>query len=169
MRFALPRLQAGKRLVKSPKLYLRDTGLLHHLLNIDSLETLSNHPIRGASWETFVIEDLIRREHLAHPHSQSFFWRTAAGAEIDLVIERGDRRYAVEIKTARAASSHLARSIKVIAADLDLRHTAVIDQGAGREALAPGIERVGFDEAADWLPEQDTQQVGTAHPTEATQ
>jgi predicted AAA+ superfamily ATPase len=52
----------GKRLVKAPKLYLRDTGLLHHLLNIDSLDVLETHPIRGASWETFVMEDLLRRE-----------------------------------------------------------------------------------------------------------
>jgi len=58
----------GKRLVKAPKLYLRDTGVLHHLLNIDSLEVLESHPIRGASWETFVLEDLLRREALTHPY-----------------------------------------------------------------------------------------------------
>lgn len=145
----------GKRLVKAPKLYLRDTGLLHHLLNIDSLESLANHPIRGASWETFVIEDLIRRERLAHPHSQCFFWRTAAGAEVDLLFERGGELFAIEVKTARAVSPYLTRSLKAVAADLDIRRAAVIDQGPGREALAPGIDRLGFDAAAEWLPESD--------------
>ena len=59
----------GKRLVKSPKLYLRDTGLVHHLLNLTSLEEVANHPVKGASWETFVIEDIIRREKLARRRS----------------------------------------------------------------------------------------------------
>lgn len=67
----------GKRLTKSPKAYLRDTGLLHHLLNIGSLAELDAHPVRGASWETFVIEDMLRRERLARPFSQPFCWRTA--------------------------------------------------------------------------------------------
>src|SRR5436190_17063773 len=79
----------GKRLTKSPKIYLRDTGLLHHLLNLTTLADLDQHPIRGASWETFVVEDVIRRERLTHPHAQFFFWRTAGGTEVDLVVERG--------------------------------------------------------------------------------
>src|SRR3990170_285567 len=70
----------GKRLVKTPRLYLRDTGLLHHLLNISTLDELDAHPVRGASWETFVIEDVMRREAVAHPDSQPYFWRTATGA-----------------------------------------------------------------------------------------
>ena len=82
-------VNVGKRLTKAPKIYLRDTGLLHHLLNIDSLDALASHPIRGQSWETFVVEDMIRREKIAHPFTQFFFWRTQAGAEIDLVLERG--------------------------------------------------------------------------------
>ena len=61
----------GKRLTKSPKLYLRDTGLLHHLLNLTTLADLDQHPIR-----------------LTHPHAQFFFWRTAGGTEVDLVVER---------------------------------------------------------------------------------
>jgi hypothetical protein len=63
----------GKRLARSPRVYLRDTGLLHRLLHIDSLEALESHPSRGASWETFVIEALIRRESIASPHTQFFF------------------------------------------------------------------------------------------------
>ncbi|MBI2319695.1 MAG: ATP-binding protein [Betaproteobacteria bacterium] len=142
----------GKRLVKAPKLYLRDTGLLHHLLNIDSLAALDNHPGRGASWETFVIEDIARRERCTHPHSQIFFWRTAAGAEVDLLLERGTRRYALEVKTARGASPYLARSLRAVLADLKAESATVIDQAAGAEPLAPGVFRRGFAESLDWLP-----------------
>ena len=92
----------GKRLVKAAKVYLRDTGLLHHLLNLSTLAELENHPVRGASWETFVSEDVIRREKLASPQSQFFFWRTASGAEIDLVIERGPQRFGFESRRAAA-------------------------------------------------------------------
>jgi predicted AAA+ superfamily ATPase len=95
----------GKRLVKAPKVYLRDTGLLHHLLDISTHDALLSHPVRAASWETFAIEDILRREAVAHPGSQAHFWRPAAGAEVDLVIERGARRFAVEVKTARGESS----------------------------------------------------------------
>lgn len=79
----------GKRLTKAPKVYLRDSGLLHHLLNISTRDELANHPSRGASWEGFVIEDLLRREKAVNAGTQAFFWRTAAGAEIDLVLDRG--------------------------------------------------------------------------------
>lgn len=143
----------GKRLVKAPKLYLRDTGLLHHLLNIDSLAVLEDHPIRGASWETFVLEDVLRRERIRHPHSQAYFWRTAAGAEIDLLIDRGDRLHAIEIKTARAGSPHLARLLRAAAADADANGVCVIDQADGAEPLAPTIDRRGFVGASGWLPE----------------
>lgn len=143
----------GKRLVKSPKLYLRDTGLLHHLLNIDSLDGLDNHPIRGASWETFVLEDLLRRERLVHPHSHAYFWRTAAGAEIDLLFERADGIHIIEIKTAHALSSHLARTLRSIMADTGATSATVINQGAGKDPLSLGIERLGFEDAIHWLPE----------------
>lgn len=143
----------GKRLVKAPKIYLRDTGLLHHLLNIDSLSALENHPIRGASWETFVVEDVLRRERIRHPHSQAYFWRTAAGAEIDLLIDRGDQRHAIEVKTARATSPHLARLLRAALADVGATGACVIDQGTGADPLAPAIDRRGFELASTWLPE----------------
>ena len=106
------------------------------------------------SWSpsTFVVEDIIRRERFAHPHSQTYFWRTAAGAELDLVIERNGRRHGIEVKTARASSSYLARSLAKIATDLDLASMTVIDQADGTEPLRPGIERRGFGAALDWLP-----------------
>lgn len=142
----------GKRLVKSPKLYLRDTGLVHHLLGVESADALLNHPIRGPSWETFVIEDIARRERTAHPHSQLFFWRTAAGAELDLVIERDGRRFGVEIKAGASASPHLGRTLASIALDLELQSVTVIDQKAGVEPLRPGVQRRGFSESLGWLP-----------------
>ena len=142
----------GKRLVKAPKLYLRDTGLLHHLLNIGSHAALDAHPIRGASWETFVLEDVLRRESVLHPHSQPHFWRTAGGAEVDLLLERADGLHAVEIKTARATSPHLARGLRAILSDTGAHSATVIDQGQGSEPLAPGITRRGFAQSIDWLP-----------------
>jgi len=155
--FLVRRLQpyfrnVGKRLVKSPKIYLRDTGMVHHLLGIGSTDDLASHPIGGQSWETFVLEDISRRERLAHPHSQLCFWRTAAGAELDLVIERDGARYGIEVKTARASSPYLGRSLAKVAADLEAENITVIDQAAGVESLRPGIGRRGFAEALDWLP-----------------
>ncbi len=145
----------GKRLVKSPKLYLRDTGLLHHLLNIDSLAVLDSHPIRGASWETLVLEDLLRREALAHPHSAAHFWRTAGGAEVDLLLERSGTLHAVEIKTARATSPYLARGLRAIMDDTGAVTATILDQGPGSDPLAPGVARRGFAAATGWLPGMD--------------
>lgn len=142
----------GKRLVKAPKLYLRDTGLLHHLLNIDSLDTLETHPIRGASWETFVMEDLLRREAVAYPYSVPHFWRTAGGAEVDMLLERSSGLHAVEIKTSRAVSPYLARGLRAIMADTTAVSATIIDQGQGSEPLAPGVTRRGFGDATTWLP-----------------
>ncbi|MEA3348211.1 MAG: ATP-binding protein [Pseudomonadota bacterium] len=83
-----------KRLVKSPKVYLRDTGILHAILGLDSYDDLLAHPVFGASWETLVLENVIA----AYPDWEPFFYRTAAGAEIDLVLVRGDKRIAIECK-----------------------------------------------------------------------
>ncbi len=142
----------GKRLTKSPKAYLRDTGLLHHLLNIASLDELDAHPVRGASWETFVIEDLLRRERLAHPYSQAFFWRTAAGAEIDLLLQRGDAMHAIEIK-AGVGSLRQARSLGEALPDCGAATGWIVDQGAGEEALNARVRRRGFAENTGWLPQ----------------
>lgn len=83
-----------KRLVKSPRVYLRDSGLLHRLLRIDTQDALSSHPVRGTSWEGYVIEQVAA----AVPDAELFFYRTAAGAEIDLLVKRGQRLTAIEIK-----------------------------------------------------------------------
>jgi predicted AAA+ superfamily ATPase len=142
----------GKRLVKSPKAYLRDTGLVHHLLNISTAGDLDSHPVRGATWETFVLEDLLRRERLVHPQSQAFYWRTAAGAEIDLVLERGDVRHAVEIKSARADKPLAIRSLEAAAEDVAAKSATLIDQGRGHEKVRPHMERRGFADSLRWLP-----------------
>jgi len=96
----LPPLEANlsKRLVRSPKLYLRDSGLLHNLLGIETYDDLLAHPLAGESWEGFVIEQLIA----AHPRWRPHFLRTSNGAELDLVLERGRQRRVYEIKLSKA-------------------------------------------------------------------
>ncbi len=142
----------GKRLAKAPKVYLRDTGLLHHLLNVSSLAELDSHPIRGASWETFVIEDLVRREKLRHPHMQFYFWRTAAGAEVDLVLDSGSERMAIEIKAGRGDKVRSARALEQAVTDIGAARAWILDQARGHEPLRPNIERRGLADSLDWLP-----------------
>jgi len=92
-------INIGKRLVKAPKVYLRDSGLLHALLGIDSPDALAGHPVAGHSWEGFVLEQIIA----AAPPLASFgFYRTAAGAELDLVVDSGGRRTGYEVKLSNA-------------------------------------------------------------------
>jgi uncharacterized protein len=145
-------VNVGKRLTKAPKIYLRDTGLLHHLLNIDSLAALDSHPIRGQSWETFVIEDMIRREKIAHPFTQFFFWRTQAGAEIDLVFERGSERVAIEIKAGSGRNVYVARSLAAAAKDVGASQAFVLDQATGVETLTQSVTRLNFAASVEWLP-----------------
>jgi predicted AAA+ superfamily ATPase len=86
----------GKRLVKAPKIYIRDSGLTHALLDIDTFDKLLGHPVIGTSWEGFVIENILSILPMA---SSAWFYRTNAGAEIDLIIENGPKnRIAIEIK-----------------------------------------------------------------------
>ncbi len=87
-----------KRLVKAPRVYLRDSGLLHRLLRIDTMDSLSSHPVRGASWEGYVIEQVAA----AVPDADLSFYRTSAGAEIDLLVRQGGRLTAIEIKATSA-------------------------------------------------------------------
>lgn len=92
----------GKRLVKAPKVYIRDSGLTHALLNLTTFDDLLGHPVVGASWEGFIVENLLS---CLPAGITAWFYRTAAGAEIDLVIERNStERYAIEIKRSQAPS-----------------------------------------------------------------
>jgi uncharacterized protein len=142
----------GKRLTKSPKVYLRDSGLLHHLLNISTADELFNHPSRGASWEGFVIEDVLRRERLIHPRSQAFFWRTAAGAEIDLLLDRGDERVAVEVKSGRGDDARAVRVLLDAMPDVAARRGWIVDQAPGVQRVAETIARAGFEAIREGAP-----------------
>lgn len=142
----------GKRLTKAPKVYLRDSGLLHHLLNISTVQELADHPARGASWEGFVIEDLLRRERIARPATQAYFWRTAAGAEIDLVLDRGAERVAVEIKAGRGDDARAVRTLREAMPDVDAARAWIVDQAAGVEAVGERIARAGFDRVVQGTP-----------------
>jgi uncharacterized protein len=142
----------GKRLTKSAKIYLRDTGLLHHLLNINSLEELANHPVYGASWKTFVLEDLARRERLRYPHTRFYFWRTSTGAEVDLVLDRGSKRIAIEVKAGRGDKPEVSRKLEGALADIEASEAWVIDQFPGIESLRPKVRRREFIASIEWLP-----------------
>ncbi len=87
-----------KRLVKSPKLYFRDTGILHTLLNITNFNELFGHPVYGTSWEVTVIENIINHFN----GWQYYYYRTAKGAEIDLILKKGNKLIAIEIKSSSA-------------------------------------------------------------------
>ena len=126
----------GKRQVKAPKVYFRDSGLLHALMDVGSLSALLAHPHGGASWEGFALEQVLR---LAKPE-QAYFWATHQGAELDLLLLRGTRRVGVEFK--RADAPVVTRSMRISAEDLKLDVLYVVYPGEHRFHLAPGIEAV---------------------------
>ncbi len=126
----------AKRQVKSPKVYFRDSGLLHALMDIATLEQLLAHPRCGASWEGFALDQVLR---LARP-DEAYFWGTHQGAELDLLMLHGSRRVGVEFK--RADSPQVTRSMRIAAEDLQLDALYVVYPGDKRFVLAPGIEAV---------------------------
>ena len=122
----------GKRLVKSPKVYVRDSGLVHALLNVNDKEALLAHPVVGQSWECFVIENLLVS---AGGKSQGYFYRTGGGAEIDLLLAwPGGKLWAIEIK--RSLSPRLERGFHAACADLAPARKFVVYPG--RERYRPG-------------------------------
>jgi predicted AAA+ superfamily ATPase len=138
----------GKRLVKSPKIYVRDSGLTHALLGIDSFETLAGHPVVGMSWEGFVIESLLAA---APPRTTASFYRTLAGAEIDLFLELpGNRgRWAIEIK--RSLSPKVERGFHNAREDLAPDKSFVVYAGEDRYPLGEGLTAIGLRQLADLL------------------
>ena len=126
----------GKRQVKAPKVYFRDSGLLHALMDVGSLAALLAHPRCGASWEGFALEQVLR---LAKPE-EAYFWATHQGAELDLLLLRGTRRVGVEFK--RADAPAVTRSMRIAAEDLKLDVLYIVYPGEHRFNLAPGIEAV---------------------------
>jgi predicted AAA+ superfamily ATPase len=125
----------GKRLVKSPKVYVRDSGLLHALLGIASLDDLAGHPAAGLSWEGFIIEQLIAG---LPPLATHGFYRTAAGAELDLVVESGGKRVGYEIKLSNAPRP--ARGFWTACEDLGLDRAVVIAPVREGYPLADKVE-----------------------------
>lgn len=136
-----------KRLVKAPRLYVRDSGLVHTLLRLDDAEAVLGHPVSGKSWEGFVVETLIRA---APERTQASFYRKATGVEADLVLELpADRLWMIEIK--RSLAPTVSRGLRVAVDDLQPDKTFIAYPGAERYPVGPSIEVVGFRELAEEL------------------
>jgi hypothetical protein len=115
----------SKRQVRAPKIYLTDSGMLHALLGLKTLIELERHPKVGASWEGFVLEQVIRQ--LGAKGEECFFWATHGGAELDLLVVRGQQRLGFEIK--RTTSPKITPSMRSALSDLRLRSLDVIHAG----------------------------------------
>ena len=133
----------GKRLIRSPKVYVRDSGLVHALLEIGRLDQLLGHPIVGPSWEGFVIETLIAA---AGPASTPLFYRTADGAEIDLLFEQGGRpRLAIEVK--RSTAPKIEAGFSIACDDLGIEHRFVVGSGQGSYRTRGDVTVHGLESA----------------------
>jgi hypothetical protein len=137
------RANLGKRQVKSPKVYIRDSGLLHQLLGVGTEKELLIHPKVGASWEGFVIEQILATE----PYDEACFWATHQGAEVDLLLRRGDRLRGVECK--RADAPRLTRSMRIAVEDLELEALVVVYPGTRRYTLGDRVEAVPLKTLAE--------------------
>lgn len=134
-----------KRQVRSPKVYFRDTGVLHHLLGIRSESEMLNHPACGASWEGYVIEEAIR---VLVP-DETYFWATHNGAELDLLLVKDGRRIGIECK--RSDAPRLTPSMRTSLNDLELDRLVVMYPGTRRYSLAEGVEVLPLVELAGVL------------------
>jgi len=125
-----------KRQVKSPKIYIRDSGILHERLGIDTQKALLQHPKLGASWEGFLIEQILARVYT----EEAYFWATHQGAEIDLLINHAGLFVGIEFK--RTDTPSMTPSIRNALSDLELDRVVVIYPGAKRFPLAENVEAV---------------------------
>ena len=130
----------GKRQVKAPKVYVRDSGLLHALLGLGTQRDLEHHPKLGASWEGYAVEEVLK----ALRPDDAYYWATHNGAEIDLVLFQGGKRLGVECK--RADAPTLTPSMRIALADLKLDELLVVYPGERRYRLAPRVEVVPLAE-----------------------
>jgi uncharacterized protein len=136
----------GKRLVKAPKVYVRDSGVVHALLGLPQLEDVLGHPVAGFTWEGMVIESVLAAAHGATVS----YYRTSAGAEVDLVVEgRGNRRYVIEIK--RSTAPVVSKGFWIGREDLGAAGALVIYPGQERIPLADGAEALGVRDAMQWV------------------
>jgi predicted AAA+ superfamily ATPase len=131
----------SKRQVKSPKIYFRDSGIFHHHLNVKNKHELSRHPKLGASWEGFVLEEIIRVSG-ANPN-ECYFWATHADAELDLLIIKNGKRFGFEIKYSRTPK--ITRSIHVVLKDLRLEKLFVIYPGEKNFPMNEKVEVYGAE------------------------
>ena len=145
----------GKRLVKSPKVYVRDSGLLHALLGIGDYNTLFGHPVVGASWEGFVIENLLS---VLPFRTLASYYRTSAGAEVDLVLEFPGltEKWAIEIK--RGLSAKPKKGFYNAVEDLQPDKTFVVYAGDERYPVAEGVEAISVSEMAQMLLKKSREQ-----------
>ena len=136
------RSNIGKRMVKSPRVFVRDSGIVHALLGLATMDDLLGHPVVGASWEGYVIETLLS---LAPPGTRAGFYRTSAGAEIDLVLALGPKRlWALEVK--RSLTPRPSKGFWLACQDLEPDLRFVIYPGTERFPLKDGLEAIGLME-----------------------
>ncbi len=133
----------GKRQVKSPKVYVRDSGLLHALLGLTDARGLEHHPKVGASWEGYAVEEILK----AIQPDEAYYWATYQGAELDLLLFKNGRRIGVECK--RADAPTLTTSMRMAMADLKLDELRVVYPGTRRYSLGPKIAVVPLQQAVN--------------------
>lgn len=131
----------GKRQVKSPKVYLRDTGVLHALLRLENQQDLDRHPKLGASFEGFALAEVTRQ--LRVDWRDCHFWATHQGAELDLLVSRGARRHGFEFKHTNAPA--VTASMRIAMSDLNLDRLDVIHTGKESYPLTERIRAVAFE------------------------
>lgn len=134
----------SKRQVRAPKVYLADCGLLHTLLGITSASELHHHPKVGASWEGFVLAELVDR--LGARPEECFFWATHAGAELDLLVVRGTQRLGFEIK--RTTAPTVTKSMRAARDSLRLDEVCLVHAGEHSFPLEPGFRACAFSDAS---------------------
>lgn len=128
----------SKRQVKSPKIYLRDSGLLHHLLGLETFADISGHPQVGASWEGFALEQVLRLSRAR----DAYFWATQSGAELDLLLVEGGRRIGYEFKYSEKPTT--TRSMRIAIEDLQLEKLRIVCPGNVQAHLDDKIEILGI-------------------------
>ncbi len=135
----------GKRQVKSPKVYIRDSGLLHTLLQIDTAKQLWMHPKSGASWEGFALETVLRLTGAR----EAYFWATHEGAELDLMLPLKGARYGFEFK--RADAPQKTKSMGIAKKDLGLKEVVLVHPSGKIASMGEGFTAVGLESMADFL------------------
>ena len=137
------RSNVGRRLIKAPKTYLRDSGICHALLGIDTLDSLLGHPVAGGSWEGFVIENILSG---LPAHVACGYYRTAGGAEIDLILDMGGgEMWAVEIK--RSTAPRVSRGFRSACEDVGPTRRLVVHGGDDSYPLRGGVEAISLEDA----------------------